>query len=74
MPEIAALAEYTLEDRHRRGETQFTYAGHCGISTEFLSLIERGKANPSLGTIQKIAAYIGVPVSEMLEIPQDAEA
>ncbi len=73
MPEKTTLAEFTLKDRQERKESQFTYACNCGISKEFLSLIERGKANPSLEMIQNIAAYAGVTVSEMLNVNKTKE-
>jgi len=68
MPEKTALAEFISHDRHSRKESQFTYACNCGISKEFLSLLERRKANPSLELMQNIAAYAGVTVSEMLDV------
>ncbi len=68
MPEKAALAKFTITDRHKKGESQFTYAEKCGVSTEYLSLIEREKANPSLETLQRIAAYSGATVAEILTV------
>lgn len=68
MPEKTALAEFVKNDRHERGESQFTYAENCGISKELLSLIEREEANPTLETMQYIAAYADVSVADMLTI------
>lgn len=51
-------------------KTQFEIADEMGISLDELSLIEREKANPSLGTMQKIAAHMGITVSELLEIEE----
>lgn len=39
----------------------------CGISQESLSLLERGHQNPTLATLQQIAAFLGVTVSEFLK-------
>ncbi len=68
MPEKTALAKFILSDRHKRGETQDEYAEHCGLSKEYLSKMEREIANPTLGTIQKVAASSGETVSQILTI------
>lgn len=73
MPEKVALANFTAKDRHERKESQFTYACNCGISKEYLSKIELGQANPSLEIIQKIAAYAGRTVAEILTVEKQEE-
>ena len=73
MPEKIALVDYTTTYRHEHNESQISFALNCGISTEYLSLIEREKANPSLEVIQKIAAYTGATVAEILTIKNDEE-
>ena len=73
MPEHAALANYTLSQRHEKKESQFEFANNCGISQDTLSMIEQGKANPRLDTIQKIAAYTGDTVSQILKIDQEKQ-
>ena len=67
MPEKETLAKKIKEVRIELEETQFEFASNIGISIEMLSLIERRKANPSLDTLQKIAAYTGKTVSELLQ-------
>ena len=67
MPEKETLAKKIKEVRIELEETQFEFASNIGISIEMLSLIERRKANPSLDTLQKIAAYTGQTVSELLQ-------
>ena len=42
-----------------------------GISVEELSLIERKLTDPKLSTLQKIAAYMGITVSKLLETEKD---
>lgn len=68
MPEKTALANYTIHYRHDKKESQFEFACNCGISKETLSLIERCEANPSLETMQKIAAYTDATVAEILTV------
>lgn len=71
MPETTALAIYTVSARRERKENQFEFASNCGISKDTLSLIERCEANPRLDTIQKIAAYTGKTVAEILTVPKN---
>ena len=67
MPEREALAKYLKEYRKIYNETQVEFAFHIGISVEELSLLERLKGNPNLNTLQKIAAYTGDTVSDLLQ-------
>ena len=71
MPEKEALAKYLKEFRKINKETQFEFAANVGISIEELSLMEREIANPSLDTLQKIAAYTGNTVSELLRVDKN---
>ncbi len=71
MPEREALAKYLKEFRKINKETQFEFAANVGISIEELSLMEREIANPSLDTLQKIAAYTGNTVSELLRVDKN---
>lgn len=48
--------ELTLKDVNKQ----------TGLSVSFLSEIERGKTNPSIETIQKLAHCYDVPVSELI--------
>lgn len=68
MTELENLAKNIKSIRMESEESQMEFAFNCGISTETVSLLERMKANPSLETLQKIAAYTGHTVSELLEI------
>ena len=68
MPEKEALANYLKKYRKTIQQTQFEFEANIGISVEELSLLERQKANPNLATLQKIAAYTGNTVSELLDI------
>lgn len=68
MPEKEALAKRLKKYRQIYNETQAEFAFHIGISVEELSLLERRKGNPNLNTLQKIAAYTGDTVSDLLQI------
>jgi len=45
-----------------------------GMSYPFLSQVERGKANPSLSTLQRLADVLGVTVSELVRDPKSKRA
>ena len=68
MPETDALAQKVKEYRQAQSMTQFDMACESGLSIEEISLIERGKTDPKLSTLQKIAAYMGITVSSLLEV------
>jgi len=66
MPECIILSENLKRIRKIMDISQIEFAAECGISTETLSLIERERTDPKLSTIQKIAAYVGCEVTELL--------
>lgn len=70
MPEVSALAKRVKAYREVQRKTQFELADEMGISMEELSLIEREKANPNLGTMQKIASHMGITVSDLLQVEE----
>lgn len=66
MAELENLAVNIRSLRKKLGESQMEFGFNCGISMETISLLERMKVNPTLETIQKIAAYTGRSVVELL--------
>ena len=67
LTETTALSRYVITKRRMLGETQEDFAENCGLSVELISLIERGQANPRMDMLAKIAAYLNVSISEMLQ-------
>ena len=51
--------------RGEAGLTQEEVAHGAGIHVTYLSGIERGKRNPSLRNLQRIAVALGIPVKEL---------
>lgn len=51
--------------RHEAGLTLEELAGRARVSTSLISQIERGVAEPSLGTLRGVAAALGIPVAAM---------
>ncbi len=66
MSEIEILSFNLKKIRRELDESQIDFAANCGISVEELSLLERGRSDPKMSTLQKIAAYTGKTVSELL--------
>ena len=73
MPEFEALAQNTKKKRKEKNETQLVFGMNCGISKDEISNIENGATDPKLSTIQSIAAYTGLTVSELLTKEGDEE-
>lgn len=71
MPELDALARQLKRYRRTLNKTQFELSSEIGISEEELSLLERGKTDPKLSTIQLIASCLGVTVSDLLSTEDD---
>ena len=52
------------ELREARGTSMRSLATRSGLSANALSMIERGKASPSVSTLYKLADALGVPITE----------
>jgi transcriptional regulator with XRE-family HTH domain len=62
------LGRAIRELREKRSETQEALAPRAGITSKTLSLIERGEANPTWGTIRGIADALGVSMGELAKL------
>jgi len=51
--------------RKARGMTQDLVAEKASLSTSYISDVERGRANPTLGTAEKLAVALQVDVLEL---------
>ncbi len=60
-----ALGEAVRQLRSKRGLTQEALAHGAEITTGTLSLIERGLANPTWGTVRAIAAALEISMGEL---------
>jgi transcriptional regulator with XRE-family HTH domain len=60
-----ALGEAIREARKERDLSQEAVALDADMEPSWLSHIERGRRNPSWSTVQRIAAAIGVHVSDL---------
>ena len=59
------LGAHLRELRHRRGERLADTARRAGISTQYLSEIERGRKDPSSEMIEAVAVALGSSAGEV---------
>jgi transcriptional regulator with XRE-family HTH domain len=60
------FGEVVRAERRRQGFTQEELAARSGISVVFLSDIERGVENASIGTVAKLARGLETSIGELL--------
>ena len=60
------LGERVLAIRRQRGFMLREVSERTGVSIAMLSMIERGRSNPSIGTLHALADAFGVRMSELL--------
>jgi len=60
-----ALGSAIRQLRRKRGLTQEDLAENAGLTAATLSLIERGRANPTWDTVKKIAAALNSSMGEL---------
>ena len=51
--------------RGKLGLSQEEFAARCDLDRTYISGIERGRRNPSVRNVRKIAAELGVSMSEL---------
>ncbi len=65
MNEVEFLGERIKILRLMMKETQEEFAEHCDLSSETVSLIERGKFSPRLETLKKITEYTQLNIATL---------
>ncbi|MCK9915579.1 helix-turn-helix domain-containing protein [Microbacteriaceae bacterium K1510] len=63
---LAAIGLRIKEIRTSRGLTLQALSDASGVSTSMLSLVERGRASPSIGSLVVIASALGVTMSDIV--------
>ena len=61
------LAARIRELRKAQGLSQEKLAHEAGCHPTYVSMLERGKVNPSLKVLTRIADVLGVPVHQLVE-------
>lgn len=69
-----ALGLAIRELRERSGRTQETVAYEAGITASTLSVIERGRSNPTWATVTRIAEAVGVSVVDIAKLAARLES
>ena len=59
--------------RTQQDLSQAQLAELAGISVSYLSLLERGKRDPSFSTVQDIASALGVPLGILVFLAADKD-
>ena len=53
--------------REKSGLSQEEFGFECGLHRTYISGVERGKRNPTIVVLAKIAAALGIPPERLLE-------
>src|SRR5689334_20323804 len=61
-----AFAKALKEIRIERGVSQENMGFESGYHRTYMSMLERGKVNPSLRTILSLASVLGVPATDLV--------
>lgn len=56
------------------GLSQEALSADSGVAVPYLSGIERGTVNPTIGLLERIAGVLGVDVAELLAVPPEGAA
>ncbi len=62
-----SLGKAILQIRHAQGMTQADVCARGGVGVAYLSRLENGHLEPTMGTLGRIAGALGVPVSQIFE-------
>lgn len=66
---VRALAWNVRHLRQERSWTQEQLAGECKIEQQSVSLIEGGRANPTIAMVERLAGALGVSFVDLFEAP-----
>jgi transcriptional regulator with XRE-family HTH domain len=75
MPEtLFPLGQAIKARRKQLGISQEKLAERCGFDRTYISMLERGKRNPSLLNLLKLAKGLETSVSKLTEVYDDPKA
>lgn len=64
------ISSVIKKHRERLDLTLAELSEQTGLSISFISDLERGRSNPSVDTVEKIANGFGISIAEMLSSPE----
>lgn len=70
---LAALGQAVRRQRERLGKSQEQFAFDVGLDRTYVSGIERGVRNPTVATLLRLTAVLGIPPSALLRAAERAE-
>lgn len=70
-PEHQALGNAIRTLRRAQGLSQERLALEAGLDRAYVGTIERGQRNATYGTLLKLAATLGVPLSEVINLAEN---
>lgn len=70
---LAAIGERIRELRQARNMTLQSLADITRLSVSMISLVERGKASPSIGSLISVASALGITMSELMASEPSSE-
>lgn len=70
MDTLKALGTRIRSLRRERDITQSVLAEKCGLSNNFIALLERGRGAPSIETLEKLARALGVSIADLFEFAE----
>ncbi|WP_022881495.1 helix-turn-helix domain-containing protein [Gryllotalpicola ginsengisoli] len=72
-PSLQEVGERVRQRRRERGLSLRELAGHAGLSSSFLSLVERGECSLSLTSLFAISAALSITPADLLDSSHTAE-
>jgi transcriptional regulator with XRE-family HTH domain len=64
-PANQSLAKVIRDARKQHGDTQAALAARAGLATRYYGAIERGETNPTVDTLLKVTAALGMTACEL---------
>jgi transcriptional regulator with XRE-family HTH domain len=71
---VSDVGRRIRDAREASGMTLRTVSGASGLSTSMLSLVERGRTSPSIGTLVSICDALSLPLASLFSGSQDGGA
>lgn len=68
-----AIGKALLHVRHYRGLTQAQVCQRAGLTVSYLSRLENGHLEPTMGTLQRVADALETPPSKIFQVIETGE-
>lgn len=64
---LKSLGRQLRKHREQTGKSQDTLANESGLHRTYIGAVERGERNPTIVTLSRYAAGLGLTVAELVE-------